>query len=100
MESLGGGEASAWPDLVAEVISGLHRIERIWEECWVYVCPCHVGVVGNEMADMAAKRALKREIEAVVVPGVLEWKSTIKRCILAAGQKVSAGNTRGPVLFN
>lgn len=40
----------------------------------------HVGVAGNETADMAAKWALKKkELVFNVVPGVLEWRSVVKK---------------------
>ena len=63
LKTLIGSNWGARPDLVMEVMALLYKIEKaggLVGFLWVSV---HVGVHGNEIADKAAKMALKRDID-------------------------------------
>ena len=76
----------ARPDLVVELLTLLYRIEQDGGKIGFLWVPAHVGVEGNEMADLTAKRAL-RDVELNVGIGVSECRSVIKKDITAQWQK-------------
>lgn len=95
LTSLESGGGNARTDLCFELLAIIVRIEQAGGEVGFLWVPAHVGVTGNETADMAAKWALKKPMEFRVVPGVLEWRSRIKQHTTAEWQKMWDKDRRG-----
>ena len=75
-------------DLMVELLTLMHRIEQAGELVGFLWVPAHVGIEGNELADGAAKRTLRREkVDVKVRLGLTECRSIIKRNIMAVWQE-------------
>ena len=82
------GGLGARSDLMVELLTLMHRIEQAGELVGFLWVPAHVGIEGNELADGAAKRALRREkVDVKVRLGLTECRSIIKRNIMAVWQE-------------
>ena len=79
--TLGEGKLGVRSDLVVELLVLLYKIEKAGGEVVFLWVPSHVGVEGNEVADGAAKRALRREVDVEIARGVQEHRSSIRRVI-------------------
>ena len=78
LKELGLGARS---DLMVELLTLMYRIEQAGESVGFMWIPTHVGIEGNELADGAEKRALRREDVDVKVR--LGCRSIIKKNIMA-----------------
>ena len=99
--ALQGGRSQVRPDLVCELLTALYRINQTGirvEFMWV---PAHVGVEGNEAADVAAKEALSREeVDVGIALGISEYRSMIKEELTRRWQSEWEGETRGRFYYN
>ena len=72
---------------MVELLTLMYRIEQAGESVGFMWVPAHVGIEGNELADGAAKRALRREdVDVKVRLGLTECRSIIKKNIMAVWQ--------------
>jgi hypothetical protein len=72
---------------MVELLTLMYRIEQAGESVGFMRVPAHVGIEGNELADGAAKRALRREdVDVKVRLGLTECRSIIKKNIMAVWQ--------------
>lgn len=97
--TLGEGKLGVRSDLVVELLALLYKIEKAGGEVVFLWVPAHVGVEGNEVADGAAKRALRREVDVVTAIGVQEYRSSIRRVITAGWQKQWEKERRGDIIL-
>lgn len=56
------GKSKAHPDLIIELMMALYKVGQKGCKVGILWVPTHVGVGGNEAADMVAKAALRREM--------------------------------------
>ena len=66
------------------LLDGIEQVGGMVGFLWV---PAHVGAEGKEMADMAAKRALRGDVELTVDIRITDCHSVIRDGITAQGQK-------------
>lgn len=93
----GGRQAGSPVGPGGELLVQLYKIEKAGGEVAFLWVPAHVGVKGNEMADGAAKRALRREVDMKVAIGVNEYRSIIRRRITAEWQEQWERKKRGEI---
>ena len=98
--TLRGGSLGGRSDLVVELLVLLYRIEHAGGSVGFLWVPAHVGVEGNEAADVAAKKALERDIDVRVSIGNSECRSIIKRRITDVWQREWENEKKGRHYFS
>ena len=79
---------------MVELLTLMYRIEQAGELVGFMWVPAHLGIEGNELADEAAKRALRREVDIKVRLGSTECRSIIKRTSWLCGRRSRIGKRR------
>ena len=67
VQAIEAGESKARPNLTVEILNNLDELARRGQTCEIHWIPSHVGVEGNEEADILAKEATRHETVDVEV---------------------------------
>lgn len=86
--SLQSSHSDSRADILLEIQQTLYRIQMVGIVVIFLWVPASIGIIGNEMADKAAKEATKREyIDVTVNISKMEIKSIIKQKLKERWQK-------------
>lgn len=100
LKSLQSAKSEARQDLVFEILQNLFTIRQLRIMVSFLWVPAHVGVDGNEEADMLAKKALNNEqIEIKLALSKTEFKRMIAVEIYKKWQQVWNKETKGRHLY-
>uniref|UniRef100_A0A3B1IE94 Reverse transcriptase domain-containing protein n=1 Tax=Astyanax mexicanus TaxID=7994 RepID=A0A3B1IE94_ASTMX len=100
LKSLTNGQKSSRIDIIYDVLMILLRLQHLGLSVGFLWVPAHVGVEGNECADMLAKRALTLDFINVSVPlSRQEAKLLIKKYVTRTWQGMWDGEQKGRHLY-
>ena len=87
IQSIDSGKSRTRPDLLAQVLINISDIIQLGIVLHIDWCPSHCNIIGNELADIEAKKATKSGHALQIKPYTQEIYSVIKAGVRAKWEK-------------
>ena len=87
IQSIDSGKSRTRPDLLAQVLINISDITQLGIVLHIDWCPSHCNIIGNELADIEAKKATKSGHALQIKPYTQEIYSVIKAGVRAKWEK-------------